>query len=236
MPVDAVAVVAQVVQYGRTGSDVGREFGITRERVRQLVLRDAGRAIGHAPAPMYRCHRCGGEYQGVNAEGRHIRSSRHAAWRRADREATFWGKVSKSDGCWEWTGAHDPEGYGHASMRWLAGAGGYTHRAAYILAVGPIPAGLTIDHLCRNRGCVNPSHLEAVTTRENTLRSPITLAAINLAKTRCAHGHLFDEANTSRDHRGHRRCRTCNREQARAQSARRTAQRRARRQEKGDQS
>jgi hypothetical protein len=82
-------------------------------------------------------------------------------------------KVEVADsGCWEWTAAKDPTGYGRFSV---ARSMDYAHRAAYKLLVGPIPAGLDLDHLCRNRGCVNPDHLEPVTRRENLLRSEETL-------------------------------------------------------------
>lgn len=69
------------------------------------------------------------------------------------------------------------------------------HRATYVAAKGEIPEGLQIDHLCRNPGCVNPDHLEAVTPRENTLRS-FNQAALNARKTHCYKGHPFDEENT----------------------------------------
>jgi HNH endonuclease len=112
--------------------------------------------------------------------------------------------------CWLWTGYVDPAGY--ASIR--VGGGGSAEltvqRAAYQLFVGPIPEGLTIDHLCRVRHCANPEHLEAVTMRENTLRGD-TLPARNAAKTHCLRGHPFDEANTGFQPGG-RYCLTCKRE------------------------
>src|SRR5690606_13797613 len=76
----------------------------------------------------------------------------------------FWKKVTKTEAdCWEWTGALNSRGYGCVgidSKRYL------THRVAYEALVGPIPEGLTIDHLCRNKVCCNPAHLEPVTARE----------------------------------------------------------------------
>jgi HNH endonuclease len=77
-------------------------------------------------------------------------------------------KILVGDGCWEWTGARKDNGYGTVSHpgRRTANA----HRVVYELLEGPIPEGLDLDHLCRNRGCVKPGHLEAVTRKENLNR------------------------------------------------------------------
>ncbi len=117
----------------------------------------------------------------------------------------FWANVRiQSNGCWEWMGPKG--GLGYARLQ-LNGEAVYVHRWSYEQTSGPIPAGLGIDHLCRNHGCVNPGHLEAVTTRENCLRG-ISPAAVNAVMTHCVHGHEFTDENTYR-WRGHRKCRAC---------------------------
>lgn len=108
-------------------------------------------------------------------------------------------------GCWLWTAALAGKGYGKFYMDgrlWQA------HRASYVLHVGPIPDDLPLDHLCRVHHCVNPAHLEPVTTRENTLRGE-NFAAVHAAKSTCPKGHQYDYVSP----RGERGCRTCRREQ-----------------------
>lgn len=86
------------------------------------------------------------------------------------------------------------------------------HRFAYEMFKGPIPEGLDIDHLCNNRRCVNPDHLDPKTPRANTLRSEISPAAINARKTHCYKGHEFTAENTRlRDNGRERACRICQR-------------------------
>lgn len=102
-------------------------------------------------------------------------------------------------GCWLWIGAihRDEDGaFGSANRALKA------HRVAYGLYVGPIPRGFAIDHLCRNRSCVNPAHLEPVTLAENNRRKPRV--------THCPRGHEFIPENT-REWRGLRFCIACNR-------------------------
>jgi hypothetical protein len=87
-------------------------------------------------------------------------------------ELRFWAKVRRQDDCWEWRGSRNPRGYGKISNKGkLLGA----HRVSYEIHKGQIPDGLEIDHLCRNRWCVNPDHLEAVSHAANLHRSPLTI-------------------------------------------------------------
>jgi hypothetical protein len=113
----------------------------------------------------------------------------------------------EADGCWRWVGSINPRsGYG------LFGHRAYAHRWSYEHHVGVIPEGLDIDHLCRNRYCVNPDHLEAVTRRTNLVRGA-TLIAANVNKTHCPQGHPYEGANLIMDGTG-RKCRVCCNERA----------------------
>lgn len=127
--------------------------------------------------------------------------------------------VDEQTGCWVWQRAERGSGYG---AKWHNGACGYAHRFFYERYVGPIPEGLHIDHLCRNRRCVNPDHLEAVTNRENILRGT-GFSAVNARKTHCVNGHPFDEENTYIRPDGDRDCRACKRVAHAKQDARRRA-------------
>src|SRR3990167_8297165 len=103
-------------------------------------------------------------------------------------EVRFWPKVKKTATCWIWTAGRTSRGYGSLQGR-------LAHRAAYEFLVGPIPAGMTVDHLCRVRHCINPAHMEIVERGENVLRGH-GITAMNKRKTRCLHGHLFTPTNT----------------------------------------
>ena len=107
--------------------------------------------------------------------------------------------------CWLWT-ASTTKGYGGFGDSGLMVR---AHRWAYEFCVGPIPEGLTLDHLCRVKACVNTDHLEPVTQRVNVLRSPVGLTAINARKTHCYRGHAFTEKNTYLMKAGGRRCKEC---------------------------
>ena len=117
----------------------------------------------------------------------------------------FWEKVDKSESCWLWTGGLVKGGYGQYN---LEGRCRQAHRLAYELAVGPIPDGLVIDHLCKNPRCVNPEHLEPVTRGENVLRG-VGPTAENARKSECKRGHPLTPENLAPSKQGWRVCRAC---------------------------
>lgn len=136
---------------------------------------------------------------------------------RPDVLARFWSKVNKTDTCWLWTGFNNGRGYGQFIAH---GKRMYAHRISLELARGIIPDDLEVDHLCRNRACVNPAHLEAVTHKENLARSPLSLGKVKSAKTHCPQGHPYSGSNLHTGPKGQRYCRTCLRARSRASAAR----------------
>lgn len=138
----------------------------------------------------------------------------------------FWAKVQPCPmtGCWLWIGAQR-DGYGaykHHHRMAIA------HRVTYSFDRGPVPAGLQLDHLCRVRCCVNPAHLEPVSSRENTLRGE-GVAAQHHRATHCKSGHPFDAENTATIVKAgglvRRKCRACRRRQSQESETRRRARR-----------
>lgn len=123
-------------------------------------------------------------------------------------EERLWSRITIADGCWEWTHSKQ-RGYG-----WIGKGNGrhvFAHRVVYELFRGPVPAGKQLDHLCRNRACVNPEHLDVVTARVNVLRGD-GLPARNARKTHCKNGHALTGANVRTYGRRsgiERVCRTC---------------------------
>lgn len=136
----------------------------------------------------------------------------------------FWTKVQKGQSCWEWLGSKTPNGYAQFHVRLRDGRWSSTvgHRIAYEWEHGLIPDGVVLDHLCRNRGCVNPAHLEAVDDRTNILRGT-GFAARHARKTHCPAGHPYSEKHSYIDKRGMRHCRTCDAIRQRAARLRRRA-------------
>ena len=125
----------------------------------------------------------------------------------------------KDEGWWLWTGGLLHIGYGaftaedRKSVR--------AHRFSYEIYIGEIPKGLTLDHLCRVRSCVNPSHLEPVTIKENLMRSS-NFVAINAKKTHCKNGHEFTEGSFYLSKKGSRDCKQCKSDGVQAREASKT--------------
>ena len=126
-----------------------------------------------------------------------------------------------ADGCIVWAGALDSKGYGRVYVGTRLDGRAQTrfaHRVAWELANGPVPDGLPLDHLCRNRACINVAHLEPVTHRVNILRG-VGITAVNAAKTACISGHEYTPENTRIIRTGariHRICRACRKKWSRA--------------------
>lgn len=146
-----------------------------------------------------------------------------AGGQRRDLERRFWKKVSSGPipgyaphlgPCWLWQAAIS-SGYGVFAVSRTKKV--RAHRLAYELSIGPIPDGLTLDHLCRVTRCVRPTHLEPVTMTTNSLRG-ISPPAQNARKAHCKHGHAFNAVNTHYSYRQgtlRRRCRACGRVRSR---------------------
>ena len=134
----------------------------------------------------------------------------------AQLDSRFWAKVVISaintyngTQCWEWASAVTVNGYG---MFWFNRAPEYAHRLSYENKHEKIPKGLVINHLCRNRKCVNPDHLEAVTQQENCRKglTGFLPGLMQRLKTHCPKGHEYNEENTRIKNDGSRSCRACN--------------------------
>ena len=117
----------------------------------------------------------------------------------------FWAHVKKTDSCWLWLGSANELGYGQVFLGYKLHR---AHRVAYEMVVGPIPKGMTLDHLCRTRACVKPDHLEPISQRDNVLRGQ-GITAQKARQTHCKRGHPFDLFNTYWNRRGGRICRIC---------------------------
>lgn len=139
--------------------------------------------------------------------------------------------VAGPNDCLIWTGFVDGDGYGKYTVQ---NRGRYVHRIVHEELVGPIPAGMQLDHTCHTRDancpggngcahrrCINPLHLEAVSARENSIRANGSFVSVNFQKTQCDSGHAFTPDNTYVRTNGTRRCRACQNEWTRAYRARR---------------
>jgi len=139
-----------------------------------------------------------------------VRAGRIGGSRSKRRPAYFDRLLSKiviTDGCWGWKGGFSPSGY---TIFHVDRVGRRAHRVTYEIFVGKIPPGKVLDHLCENRGCVNPFHLEPTGIGENVNRGSNS----NAKKTHCKQGHEYTEENTYRPDPNKRHCKTCRHERA----------------------
>lgn len=148
-----------------------------------------------------------------------LRRHRNREYRKVPAVERFWSKIERTPtGCWEWRAGrlpdvgHPPSSTGYGRF-WTGDRFMLAHRWAYELLVGPIPAGLTLDHLCRNPPCVNPSHLEPVTQAEN-IRRGMPYRTSKPQRTRCKFGHEFIEGSYTVRPDGVFRCTRCVRDRA----------------------
>jgi HNH endonuclease len=154
--------------------------------------------------PRHPCEICGSPVHGRSrwcGSTCRMRSWRaHRAMPKQSEAERFWKKVEKTsaDGCWEWTASRNRAGYGQFQRS--SRIPRLAHLYAYELIVGPVPPKHDLHHVCENRGCCNPAHLEPLTRKEHM--------EIHLA-TRCRRGHAYTEGNTYVRPSGGRECRIC---------------------------
>jgi hypothetical protein len=149
---------------------------------------------------------CSAHYRQLR-NGEVLRPIRYVRQPVADR---FWPKVDRRgpDECWPWLAARDNHGYGQMTVDYKRKK---AHRLAYELLMGPIPEGLSLDHLCRHPWCVNPAHLQPVCHAENVRRGAAGIKVLLRAQlqTHCKNGHEFTDENTYLPPSGRRVCRAC---------------------------
>lgn len=150
-------------------------------------------------------------YRGVDAVGHYLNSMKGSAPGTSIRERLDRLSMPEPNtGCFIFIGVMGNHGYGKMKVGGKTGKWHLAHRLSYEAHVRQIPQGLVIDHLCRNKSCINPLHLEPVTIGENALRGD-TIPARNLLKTHCPKGHLYTDFAYSQSN-GHRKCRVCGRD------------------------
>jgi hypothetical protein len=120
----------------------------------------------------------------------------------------------KDNGCWEWNRGAHVTGYGrlvHSDPIGTDYRGTYAHRVAYMLFVGPIPGGMTVDHKCFNRRCVNPAHLQLLSKERNSSKKQSDRLGVDVVTLgeNCRRGHRVTNENLYVDHKGRSRCRLC---------------------------
>jgi hypothetical protein len=116
-------------------------------------------------------------------------------------------KIQKlPNGCWKWIAHLDTDGYGR--FYWNGNRNGFAHQFSYEYFNGPLDKALTVDHMCRNRWCVNPAHLRQITNLENVMIG-VGVGAKNARKTVCPLGHTYSTENTYYDKLGYRGCKIC---------------------------
>jgi hypothetical protein len=185
---------------------------------RKCGIPECSRRVGHKGARGL----CSRHYQRWLATGSPVGT------RRVSDESRFFAKVRQAGECWKWIASTDGSGYGMFSAS--AGMGRKrterAHRWSYQFLRADIPTGLELDHLCRNRWCVNAWHLEPVTQRVNYERGQ-SPRRMNQLKAECLNGHPFSPENTYHHPSGSRVCRTCMAHRRQAYQERRAMNRRA---------
>lgn len=113
--------------------------------------------------------------------------------------------------CWEWNGYKAPDGYARFNHRTNGIGSHLAHRYSFLYFKGQISKEFVVDHVCRNRGCVNPDHLRLVSRQINSVENSVSPPAFNAKKTHCNAGHEFTTSNTGKQTNGGRYCKTCKR-------------------------